>query len=146
MAMFDRSLAAKVEATMGKSVVGNLSYTVADGGVAVNDSGTGFAQVLVTTHMSQQALMTGILKIKFAPDSAKLMSVEWHITEEGSDEHALAQDAESESSNESLGCQTSYPSVVSLDPGGDLLGEKLRAADAMDGSGPGIHIRFRKRF
>jgi hypothetical protein len=140
MAMFDRSLAAKVEETMGKSIVGNLSYTLADGGVAVNESGTGFARVLITTYTSQQALMTGILKIQFAPDSAKLRSVVWYITEEGSDEEAHAPDAESESSNESLGCQTSYPSVVSLDPGGELSGEKLRAADAMDGPGPGMHI------
>jgi hypothetical protein len=140
MKMFDRNLAVEVEETMGRSFVGNLSYTLADGGVAVNESGTGFARVLVTTHMSQQILMTGILKIKFEPDSAKLMSVVWYITEEGSDEHAHAQDAESESSNESLGCQTSYPSVVSLEHGGELLGEKLRAADAMDGPGPGMHI------
>ena len=86
--------------------------------------------------------MSGILKLRFAPDSEKLKSVIWHITEEWLDQDAHdARDGEILSSNESLGCQTSYPSVVSLDPivGGDLSSE-IRAADAEDGAGFGMHL------
>lgn len=127
---------------MGNGFVGRLSYALAEGGVAVNHNGTGFAEVRVTTHNGQRILATGILKLQFAPDSEKLKSVVWHITEEWLDQDVHARDGESLSSNESLGCQTSYPSVVSLDPivGRDLSSEKLQAADAEDGPGPGMHI------
>jgi hypothetical protein len=73
---------------MRNSFVGRLSYALAEGGVAVNDNGTGFAKVHVMTHNGQQILVSGILKLWFAPDSEKLKSIIWHITKEWLDQDA----------------------------------------------------------
>lgn len=126
MRNFDKDLATRVQELVGKSFVKKLSYNVAKEGIAVNENGTGFAQVSVTTQdrpgQRDLLLVTAILKLEFVADSTKLQSVLWHTVEERFDQAANGgedSDCPSSSSVESLGCQTSFPSVVSLDQGGD---------------------------
>lgn len=148
MNSFDKSLATRVEELMGNSFVKKLSYSVdPKEGVAINEHGTGFAEVTVSTqdHHQERTIMTAILKLTFVPDSDKLKSVVWHITDERFDHASNGEDSDcpSAASSESLGCQMSFPSVVSLDQSGDAAEQKLQAstsAEGGDGSGPGMNI------
>jgi len=141
MRIFDKKVAAKVEESMGRHYVKKLSYKVAKEGVAVNDNGTGFAEVFVTARdrhgQRDLTFMTAILKLAFVPESSKLKSIVWHITEEHFDQPSNGEDSDclSCASGESLGCQTSFPSVVSLDQSGDAADGKPPAED-----GPGMHF------
>ena len=146
MRMFDRNLAERVEEHMGMCIVRNLTYSLSKEAVAVNENGTGFAEVSVASRDRRGhrdlTLMIAILKLEFVPDSAKLKSVMWHITEERFDQDANGGESDCpSSSSESLGCQTSFPSVVSLDQSGDASAEKTRAdSTGEDSHGPGMHI------
>lgn len=121
MARFEKSLATRVQEKLGHSFVHKLCYNVASNeGIAVNDYGTGFAEVVVSTRRGHFdiKLMTCLLQLSFVPDSYKLKAVVWNITEDLF--HHLPDDIDSDCpscSSESLCCQTSFPSVVSLDAG-----------------------------
>lgn len=143
MSNFEKSLATRVKETLGDSRVGKLSYNVDDEkGIAINDHGTSFAEVIVSTRDRNRSvkLMTCILKLHFVPDSAKLQSIVWHITQEyfdhGGEDDSDCTSSSSESSS-SLGCQTSFPSVVSLDQGG---GDGEQKPPAVQDAGPGMSI------
>lgn len=144
MRKFDKELATRVQELMGKAFVERLSYSIPQEGVAINASGTGFAEVIVSTRSERGhefQVMTAILKFKFTPETTKLKSVVWHTTGESFEYDS---DCTSCGSGESLGCQTSFPSVVSLDQGGDSTEQKRPATSGGDGNGdgtgPGMNI------
>lgn len=145
MEQFDKALANRVKELMGVPFVKKLSYTVPQDGVAVNEHGNGFAQVNIIARDGQDefTLVTAILKLTFADDTAKLKSIVWHTTGE-----PFEMPSEDDSaSGESLGCQMSFPSVVSLDQSGDAAEAKPPATtvdsgggEGHQGHGPGMNI------
>jgi hypothetical protein len=144
MASFEKSLATRVKEKLGDSFVRKLSYTiVTKEAIAVNDHGTGFAEVVVSSGCShfEVKLMTCVLKLSFVPDSHKLKSIVWNITKERFDD--LPNVDPDCPCSESLCCQTSFPSVVSLDhpsgggDGGVASGDQKPPASE---EGPGMDI------
>lgn len=135
MKLFDKSLATRVEQMMDKSIVETLSYKVEKDEIAINETGTGFAQVSITIRNGhgQVTFMTAVVKFTFLADSSKLKSVVWHISDECLDPSHSDSDS---ASGESLYCQTSFPSVVSLDQSGDATADTKPPAE----DGPGMNI------
>jgi hypothetical protein len=77
-----------------------VSYSVNENVIAINPAGIGFAEVTLMTDRTP--FITAFTKFQFQTGSSKLSSMCWCPIRSAP--------------RESLSCQKSYPSVVSLDP------------------------------
>mmetsp|Transcript_19821 Transcript_19821/g.30627 ORF Transcript_19821/g.30627 Transcript_19821/m.30627 type:complete len:604 (-) Transcript_19821:156-1967(-) len=127
-------------------------------GIAINGNGVGFVEVEVTLRPSNGGIsegqeevivvQTAILKVQFAEDSSKLCSVSWHVVKDRSMTLPNQHDGKSsparssDESSDSLVCQTSFPSVVSLEQShsSGAAGENSAEKNHPEGNGPGMNI------
>jgi hypothetical protein len=124
MDRFCQQIISKALDVYGARALGRISCKMdtSNGGLALNKANIGFANVQVVLtdedRDHQLVLVDAILHGRFAPSSSLLESVQWCTLSEKFDQLVDMEDAEStsESSGESLGLRTSFPSVVSLDP------------------------------
>jgi hypothetical protein len=114
MESLENSIRSKVLNTYDQEGVSSLSYHLNKEDIAVTPSGVAIAEIEVRAG---NALFMALIRSRFAPDSDKMTRLEW----------ATLQDKVSgvgELTAEGLGFpSTSYPSVVSLDLGGDATAD-----------------------
>jgi hypothetical protein len=157
MKRFDNSVVSLLQQHFNDAVVPTLRYRVEGSfdGIAVNAHGKGYARVDLVLEGDEgrpaQTLVSSILTMQFAADSDKLTAVEWSVFQDrlssrpSERERHGGQDSRSDS-GESLGSQTVYPSVVSLDHNMSSSASdtdnlpKMRPTDVDEGQGPGMHI------
>lgn len=127
-------------------------------GISINGIGTGFVEVEVTLRPSNGGVnegqeevivvQTAILKVQFAEGSSQLCSVGWHMVQDRAMALPNHLDGESsparspDASSDSLVCQTSFPSVVSLEQShsNGAAGENSSEKNNPEGNGPGMNI------
>jgi hypothetical protein len=105
--------------TYGARALGRIKFRMdtSNGGLALNEANMGFVNVQVVLTDKDLVLVDAILQSQFVPSSSKLESAKWCTLSEKFDElKDMDAESTSEFSSESLGLQTSFPSVVSLDP------------------------------
>jgi hypothetical protein len=146
METMEEVIRCKVANHFGKEAASKLGYSVVGGGdsIAFNKAGVAMVELAVVVnndtppqHDASSTIMSAMIRWKFAPDSAKLMGMQWTTTVD-----KLAHVRPTDSS-ELLGSQTCYPSVVSLDHGG--LSPTAETVDKSSSSppqeeGPGMNI------
>jgi len=99
----------------------NVCYLVQENAIAINQDGTGFAEVTVLTD--DVPFITAFTKFQFRTGCPKLASMCWCPIRTAP--------------RESLSCQKSYPSVVSLDP---TFSNSVNHADFEDSTGLGMSL------
>lgn len=159
-ARFQSVVSSKKEEGGDATSKSSFQYKVLDGpsGVAISDTGNGFARVDLQLKQGGQAsntggdtklVLTGILTVEFASTSSRLSSAIWTTTQyapsfslesSGSNVAGVAaetgahqNDDPSSSSNDSLEHQVIHPSVVSLEI-------KASCTDTTESVGPGMSI------
>jgi len=140
-------LCAKVAQQIGMETLPDLVLGINGGSanVAVNEPGNGFAEVsCFSSHSDGRISVESVMRFQFANQSTKLTSVRFTlIPQEYSNGPSDDQPSASSSSSESLGCQKSYPSVVSLDPAHALPDGRQGESCNREGDcniGPGMSI------
>ena len=144
LARFDETLTRRVLDRFGRDTLRLLSYSASEDKIAISQSDSAFADVdLQLSGQQTVKLLSAIAKVRFASRTNKIVSVQWHTTQDDIDEVSL----------EPIGSQISYPSVVSFDPtttgttepnlqgeAPSPLVEKKTASEPDAESGPGMNI------
>ena len=118
MQTWDQAVASRVQGALGMNAACVLAYKVVGGagGIGLSQDGTGFARVSLLSDSDQGCvlILSGILTVKFAPDSSRLQSMGWTTIEDGLLAASKPRQMQ-EDSSERLGQQMIYPSMVSLE-------------------------------
>ena len=137
--MFEDILRSKVIVKFGKDAVSNLGYRVVGGpdGIAISNAGVALVELSVVVQDDQgndQTIMSALIRWTFASESDKLTAMQWTTILDAL-QYGHSEDFKSkDSAKDLLGMQTCYPSVVSLDHGGNI--EQHRSPE----EGPGMNI------
>jgi hypothetical protein len=108
MRLFDESIFRRISTRFGASTSNVVSYLLSSDGIAISQNDTAFLEIdlHLPCHEKSAKLISAIVKVKFTLRSHKICSATWHATLDAIDDVTL----------DPICCQTSHPSVVSLDP------------------------------
>lgn len=140
MEMFEDILRSKVIVKFGKDSVFSLGYRVVGGPgtIAVGSAGVALVELSVIAQDDQgttHVVMSALTRWSFASQSDKLTAMQWTTIHDAL-QHVHPEELTSkDSAKDLLGLQTCYPSVVSLDHGGNNE-HQHRSPD----EGPGMNI------
>lgn len=141
MELFEDILRSKVIQKFGKDAVSHLGYRVVGGpgSIAVGNTGVSLVELSVVLSQddqgSDQTVMSALLRWTFESESDKLVSMQWTTIQDALQHVHLEDLTSKDSAKDLLGLQTCYPSVVSLDHGGNSEPQHRSPEE-----GPGMNI------